>query len=548
MKRESGRRGTRSATNGLESTSLESHSLPSETNTCYYRKLLGGSEVERIERKHVRAKEEREQKEIKRRQREVNKERKRQNTNTKQRERREAQANKLRFQLEAKVAEDALIAAEDQQRRLLADPRRANLEAIWNAAPQGSELERLAKLARRVLEGAPATCRGYEKTYTLVDIKGFMELMQSDPDHGIIVIRDPSWHQYRVGTTSDTFIADLDDRIKVDVQDLGRDGIVNPVTMSAAEVKRRWIDDANPMPINLLNISCENIDVTPPPILARYDFMSRASAGVEFEDRKAALGKQSKETVKIVRELKSIGGKDVVGATFTADLKSCQRFQICGRAGAISGWHLDSSAPYTWVTLEGNRAGEVDEDVLKYWAVVDFGGLSQAQSAFHKSKFAREGPMWEVPVNLIRVISLVKGDTLVMPPGTIHAPITVTNCLFRGGMCWSHTTFVRRTLVELEFISRHKNHVTNEEPAEQTAAILKWAESQITAQPSKFRVAQEDLPLVKDTCQRIIDLLTECNCKGACSDAKKARCPCYKRHLRCTNSCKCKCTSKDVTA
>lgn len=34
--------------------------------------------------------------------------------------------------------------------------------------------------------------------------------------------------------------------------------------------------------------------------------------------------------------------------------------------------------------------------------------------------------------DVIRIVALTAGDTLVMPPGTIHAPITISDALFTG--------------------------------------------------------------------------------------------------------------------
>jgi hypothetical protein len=109
-------------------------------------------------------------------------------------------------------------------------------------------------------------------------------------------------------------------------------------------------------------------------------------------------------------------------------------FQIFGQAGAISSWHMDSIGPYTYITLEPNIMGKPAEHVLKLWAYVRTDNLSAEEQREIKSSFIRDGGSFQPNPKHIRIISLVAGDTLIMPPGTIHAPITITDCLFRGGM------------------------------------------------------------------------------------------------------------------
>ena len=96
--------------------------------------------------------------------------------------------------------------------------------------------------------------------------------------------------------------------------------------------------------------------------------------------------------------------------------------------------------------MEGNSKEERNTDVLKYWAVIKTDHLTQERKDIILKEFAEQGPNWLPDTDLIHVISLIKGMTLIMPPGTIHAPITVTNCLFRGGMCWDERIFVSHIL------------------------------------------------------------------------------------------------------
>ncbi|TKA27127.1 hypothetical protein B0A54_17069, partial [Friedmanniomyces endolithicus] len=66
-------------------------------------------------------------------------------------------------------------------------------------------------------------------------------------------------------------------------------------------------------------------------------------------------------------------------------------------------------------------------------------------------------------------IMLMKGDTLIMPPGVlvIHAPYTPTDCLLAGGMFWD---FYARTQLapNLAYIKKHNDWITNDDPPGET--------------------------------------------------------------------------------
>src|SRR5258705_13052656 len=70
----------------------------------------------------------------------------------------------------------------------------------------------------------------------------------------------------------------------------------------------------------------------------------------------------------------------------------------------------------------------------------------------------------------IRVASLIAGDTLIMPPGTIHAPLTITDCLFRGGGGMQKKE-MRRRMGASRFFSEN-GKCTNEDPPRQARSIL----------------------------------------------------------------------------
>jgi len=202
---------------------------------------------------------------------------------------------------------------------------------------------------------------------------------------------------------------------------------------------------------------------------------------------------------------------------------------------------MDLLAGITWITLEGNDEEGVDESVLKHWAVVDMSDLEPEERERLLDEFATYGPTWKPPPNLIKIISLVRGDTLIMPPGTIHAPITVTNCLFRGGMCWDKRFFATHTLPNWNFILRHRDRVTNEDLQTQTNAILDVVQKDMQDFPDQYGLGTEEeinhaLALCKSIA--ILSASCTCTCEESCS------CSIYQgggRILRCFRGCSCSC-------
>jgi hypothetical protein len=275
--------------------------------------------------------------------------------------------------------------------------------------------------------------------------------------------------------------------------------------MNVEEFRQRWKQlqgTISNKALNLLNIACNNSEDTPPPLLELCNFLHGLVEEVKtiaFSEGNALVGKPFREAIR------------------DTSLEGCLRFQIFGLAGAISGWHMDLLAPITWITLEGNDEEGADDSVLKYWAVVDMSGSDLEEREKLLAEFATFGPTWKPPSELIRIISLVRGDTLIMPPGTIHAPITVTNCLFRGGMCWDKRIFVARTLPNWQFILKHRHRVTNEDPQTQTSAILDVVKRDIRIHPGQYGLYSEDeTEAALGLCESIATLSAPCTCSGPC--------------------------------
>jgi hypothetical protein len=152
----------------------------------------------------------------------------------------------------------------------------------------------------------------------------------------------------------------------------------------------------------------------------------------------------------------------------------------------FSGFHVDHLGVWTGCTLEptvedASRGPSApvpgrppnNTSPLKYWLVVSFEGCSDDEIAREMQKFESDGGEYipSLPARLI-AISLVEGDTIIMPPGTIHAPITVTDCFFRGFM-GVHPKHVDRSVTTWSWLVKNPD-CTNEGAPRETRRILEF--------------------------------------------------------------------------
>ncbi|OAF60519.1 hypothetical protein VC83_03511 [Pseudogymnoascus destructans] len=120
------------------------------------------------------------------------------------------------------------------------------------------------------------------------------------------------------------------------------------------------------------------------------------------------------------------------------------------------------------------------------------------QKAFQNG-FMEHGENWrpELQGPQIPVIALVCGDTLIQPPGTIHAPITLTDCMFTGTMVWRERD-LKLSLTEWLFLANNGS-CTNEHLPQQTPEILQYLLPRVKLEPEKFGYAVEELPQLEET-------------------------------------------------
>jgi hypothetical protein len=349
----------------------------------------------------------------------------------------------------------------------------------------------------------------------------------------IVVLQDPDWFRTRPEVFGSSLLKQYKLRhpqtLKIDVQDydLNHQGpgttFVVSKDIDAAIDRFENSDGRRRCPVNLLNLSSKEDGLVPWPLAKHCTMLNEAAAvAVNVAQTKyksvAGPGKEFTETM-----------------TKAIDLQSCMHFQILGQAGAISGWHMDHIGPYTWVTLEPNLPQDLDypDNVLKLWAVVRTDNLSWEDDMKVRAQFRREGQHFLPPPNLIRIISLTAGDTLIMPPGTIHAPITITNCLFRGGMAVQERNLQKH--VKAWRFCVENDRCTNEDVPKQSRSVVDFFRTRVQQDPAVCGyLGKKGLQEFEDDWRVISGRSLKCTCQDGC---KRKNCVCRVSAQRCGNKC-----------
>ncbi|KAI4683889.1 uncharacterized protein J4E84_006729 [Alternaria hordeiaustralica] len=206
----------------------------------------------------------------------------------------------------------------------------------------------------------------------------------------------------------------------MDVQDLTSKNITRRLTISTA-LKR--MSDPTALPINLLDIRPVRRNVLPWELdnLTDYSILSEAT---------------------------EYGGMSNHSDPNPSDLSSKTGFALWGKRGVWSFPHVDEHGLYTGVLCEtGSKlwfTWSLSPSEREEWAVSRQAGL---QYAPNKPGFP---------------IYLKKGDLLIMPPGMVHAPLSLEDVIMHGFHVWCSKTMVetaRSALLDLRFPM-----CTNEEP------------------------------------------------------------------------------------
>jgi hypothetical protein len=96
---------------------------------------------------------------------------------------------------------------------------------------------------------------------------------------------------------------------------------------------------------------------------------------------------------------------------------------------------------------------------------------TKEEIAREKQKFESDGVEYiPSPPAMLIAISLIEGDTIIMPPGTIHVPVTATDRFFRG-FIGVHPRYVSRSIDTWDWLVRNED-CTNEEAPRETRRII----------------------------------------------------------------------------
>jgi hypothetical protein len=430
-----------------------------------------------------------------------------------------------------------IVGINRQQRTLRRDPRaQAQLQWFKNVVDTKppTYYSELAPIGIHILEqGRPAQTseNGRDADFLAGNCKDLERWLINGTGDKLFVLRDQEWFNTRPSLSGSEFFNELQAKgmnktLLLEVQELGKqigDPNVNAVQpMAIDRILERWaVKDQSVPPINLLNLMCKDDAYQPWPLAKHCNLLNQAAASCASIAQSAFFATAGKESTEVMTKL--------------IDLEACMHFQIFGQAGAISTWHMDAIGPYTYITLEPNVPSQPPEHVLKLWAYVRTDHLSEAERAKIKLRFKQDHENFQPHPEHIRILALVAGDTLIMPPGTIHAPITITDCLFRGGMAMQKKQ-MWRSMREWRFCSDN-DRCTNENQPRQARSMLDFFKREVHANPAACGYGGEngvDIKAFEIDWRKLSGASMVCSCKAGC---KTRKCACQLNTQRCGSQC-----------
>jgi len=441
-----------------------------------------------------------------------------------------------------------------QQQVLFEDPRRLELEKIWKEKVETNDNSYWAyagEIALHIYEGGRAA-RPYtegkahgvtewsydEADYLLFTEDEYFEWLQKNLPPRPVVVRDAAARRQRAMASTEDFLDDLGIMAEslVDVQHW--DPVTGGMTTTqkrGRELKETW-HTVTGSPLNLLNLGDHSLHQFPNAIAATpaCGFLQKL-CGLTNDAIYYSLPRGHRE------EPGSRGpGKKPIECYAPTDIKNCAQLRIAAQAGAVSSWHADMLGPFTVVTvLRHRRHGtpeaeqEKDVDILKHWPIFPLDQLDEAERLASLDEFKRLGTAWRpTPTQGIPVISLIGGDTIVVPPRMIHAPVTITNVSMAGGMFFDERHLLSHLRSWL-FLTENNDKCTNEPPPKQTKAILTLARQFVLADPIRYGIRPDQVDEFNDLCNKIIELTYSCDCPGKC----RKSCECVRYEVSCGPLC-----------
>jgi hypothetical protein len=331
----------------------------------------------------------------------------------------------------------------------------------------------------------------------------FKKLLETnEPIRKCLIIRQ-RWESRSDEDTIENFLRQVNGMFgstSVEIQDLsGEKKIPNRVpTQQYIDIirnslrGRRRLSKSQP-PYNLLNLKANVVQAQHDAFAIHDIFAAAISDHLDRFNLLDVLCQRADSTLKEMVSTRpdhipeSNAGKAKRSATFfgnNIDLQSCRKFGLFAQRGCFSGWHVD--------VLNGTYVKCVAG--IKAWFVHQH-PLTDAE----KEAFAKDGQNWQPDPSRVKLIILQPGDTLYMPAGELvpHAPITVFDCLMRGGMRWD-TLRIRDILANIAWIA--KNYiVTNEPVPAQLIACWNELEKLIKTDPEMVEMQPRvDTPMDQD--------------------------------------------------
>jgi hypothetical protein len=431
---------------------------------------------------------------------------------------------------ESRARIHSLAAINRQQKSLLKDPRVSAQLARFKSAQHASPAtyySALAPIGIEIIEqGQPAQTANTDPDFVYGDCTYLEIWLTHRVRDRLFLLRDNNWINTRPPKQGSTVLKELrattTKPLLIEVQELGKHLVPTEnsvVAMPIDEVMQRFAaPNQYQAPINLLSLQCKDDGIVPWPLAKHCNLLNQAAAAVSSSSQSSLISTPGKQTTDVISKY--------------VDLQSCMHFQIFGQAGAISTWHMDSIGPYTWITLEPNVLGRPDEDVLKLWAYVRTDNLPVEEQREIRRRFVEEAGAFQPKPEHIKIISLVADDTLIMPPGTIHAPITITDCLFRGGMVMQKCE-MRRSIEAWRFCSDN-GQCTNENQPKQARSVLDFFTRLVEQDPKSCGYDFAEIPAFREDVRAIGGESMSCKCENPCV---KSKCNCAKNTQRCGSRC-----------
>lgn len=193
----------------------------------------------------------------------------------------------------------------------------------------------------------------------------------------------------------------------------------------------------------------------------------------------------------------------VAAKTSTTATEVNKLFELIGQRGTVSLPHMDMAGALTFATLQPNsnswrRTLDSPSQSYKLWPVIPASLRTPSEMRKIYGQFANKaGGKWISKHKCtFPLILLMTGDTLIMPPGTIHFPASLTTCYMTGGMAWSHK-LLPQTIDFWAYAALNNDTVTNEDPPPTTIPIIHILTDYITRNPVTLH-SQSQFTSVRD--------------------------------------------------